>query len=126
MNNKLPLDELCGQLAGWVRKNAKTPQEQSRLARKVFDGLADELLRDAPGQCRLQAPNAVVEVVADDGRLYRRYLELGYDESENGLRLLGEDMGGAPVQITYLSETALGRMHELQGKGPDAPRCDDH
>ena len=126
MNNKMPLDDVLGALDAWVRKNASSPLEQAKLARQLYDGLADRLREPAPDTRHITAPNAVVEVVDEaTGRLYRRYLELAYEESDNGLRLLGEDISANPVQIVYLSETALARMKELRGGGPDAPRCQE-
>lgn len=118
-------EELAQQLAAWIEKNADTPHTRSRLLREVFDGACAALLKNAPAQTHIAAPNAVVEAVdAESGLLYRRYLEIEYEENDNGLRLIGEDISGLPAQIAFLSETALGRMHELRGKGPDAPRCD--
>lgn len=103
-----------------------TPAEAAKAARALFDAVAGALLEDAPPASRIAAPNAVVEALdAQTGRLYRRYLELGYDEGPNGLRLMGEDLAGQPVQLVYLSDTALRSMHELQGHGPDEPRCKD-
>lgn len=126
VNNKMPLDDVLGELDAWVRKNAASPRQQAALARQLCDGLTDRLRKPEPDTRHITAPNAVVEVVDEaTGRLYRRYLELGYEESDNGLRLLGEDMSAAPVQIVYLSESALARMRELRGGGPETPRCQE-
>lgn len=101
-----------------------TPAEAARAARDLFDVVSETLLEDAPPVSHIAAPNAVVEAVdKDTGRLYRRYLELAYDETANGVRLLGEDMAGKPVQAVFLSDAALKSMHELQGSGPDEPQC---
>lgn len=124
MSDEAYLDESVDRLARWMRGNATTPRERALLLRRLYDGLARALLEDAPGTSHITAANAVVEVVdAASGYLFRRYLEVEYDESVNGLRLLGEDIAAKPVQIVFLSEEALGRMHELRGQGPDEPRC---
>lgn len=126
MNNMLPIESVLEELAAWVSKNAHSPEEQTRLARRLFDGLAEKLQESVTEATHITAPNAVVEVMDEtSGHLYRRYLEVAYDESENGLRLIGEDMKANQVQIVFLSETALARMKELHGGGPDAPRCHD-
>jgi hypothetical protein len=57
------------------------------------------------------------------GRLYRRYLELGYEENDNGIGLSGENIAGEAVRIVFLSDTALKKMNDLRGAGPDTPRC---
>lgn len=125
MNNKMPMPSLAAELAVWLQKNAKTPAKQAKLARTLFDEVAATLLAGAPNAGHIAAPNAVVEVQDEaTGLLYRRYLELAYDETDNGLRLIGEDMAGAEAQIVFLSNTALERLHDLGGKGADAPRCD--
>lgn len=113
------------ELAAWVRRQGSTPAARARAARQLFDGLCEDLLADAPDTDHLSAPNAVVEVVdAETGQLYRRYFEIEYEENDNGVRMIGEDMAGSPVQMVFLSEAALKKMHELRGNGPDAPRCD--
>lgn len=124
MNNKMPMDDLIAQLAAWVEKNGSTPEARAKLARRVFDGVCGALPSNAEAAVQITAPNAVVEVVdAETGRLYRRYLELAYEENDNGLRLSGEDMAANCVQIVFLSEAALAKMNDLRGNGPDAPRC---
>lgn len=125
MDNKKPVAQVVGELAAWVRKNGDGPAGQTQLLRQLYDGLAQELLDSAPGVASITAPNLVVEVKDEaTGRLYRRYLEVEYQESDNGICLSGEDMAGAPVQMVFLSNAALARMRELQGGGPNAPRCD--
>ena len=124
MDNKKPMEQVVEELAAWVQKNGDTPAHQTQLMRQLYDGLAQALLGNAPAVASITAPNLVAEV-ADEatGRLHRRYLEVEYQESDNGICLAGEDMGGAPVQMVFLSSAALARMRELQGGGPNAPRC---
>lgn len=127
MNNRLSAAEAAAQVAAWARKNADTPAARAQLVRQVFDGACDALRPGGGAPEHISAPNAVVEVVdAETGTLYRRYLELAYEETGNGLRLFGEDMAANPVQIVFLSKTALEHMGDLRGHGPDAPRCGGH
>ena len=126
MDSKIPFEKLMDELTNWVNKAGASPGERARLARRVSDELASRLSEEAPDTCHIAAPNAVVEVIDEaSGHLYRRYLEVEYDESDNGLRLMGEDVAANPAQIVFLSEAALFRMRELRGGGPDEPRCHD-
>ncbi len=98
------------------------------FAREVFDAIADRVASttsgDAPEQ--IAAPNAVIEVIdGGSGHLYRRYLELNYEENDNGLRLQGETMSGDATEIVFLSETAIRKIADLRGLGRNAPRCGD-
>lgn len=120
-------EKLLGQITAWIDENGNNATEKSRLARKLYDRLAEKLLAGALDVAVLAAPNAVVEIIdRESGLLYRRYLELGFEETGNGLRLMGDDIGGKPVQIVYLSNAALEKLHDLSGRGPDTPRCDGH
>ena len=124
MDNKKPVDQVVEELKNWVLKNGKTPGEQAAVMRSLFDGLSQAILPQEEDANYLSAQNLVVEAVDENtGRLYRRYLEAGFEETDNGIRILGENISGAPVQIVFLSGTALARMKDLQGAGPDAPRC---
>ncbi|NLT58286.1 MAG: hypothetical protein GXX99_04910 [Clostridiales bacterium] len=97
----------------------------SQAARALFDGICDGA--GGPDSVALEADNAVLEVIdRRSGRLVRRYLELGYQETANGILLSGESLSGQPAQLVYLSETAIGKIHELRGAGEDGPRCDGH
>ena len=126
MNNKMKVDELVVQLTKWIESNARSPLEKSQLLRKIVDEVSDLVIEDSDRISYITAPNAVVEVIdSQTGNLFRRYLELEYNENSNGLRLIGEDISGNDVQIAYLSETAIEHMHELGGNGPDQPRCED-
>ncbi|MDR2784692.1 MAG: hypothetical protein LBB83_02135, partial [Treponema sp.] len=60
---------------------------------------------------------------AESGRLFRRYLELEFEENDNGIRLAGENMAGEPTHLVFLSETALKKMRDIRGHGRDTPRC---
>lgn len=116
------LETLAVNCVEQLRKESETTAETAEAARKLFDRITALLSEDAPRRSAINSLNAVIEVQdKNNSRLYRRYLELGYDETENGLRLLGDDIGGNPVQIVFLSNSALEKIKDLKGSGPDAP-----
>ena len=109
-------------ITNYLKEQTTDAAAQAKLARELFDTVAQQLQAEAPATDYLSAPNAVVEITdTKTGNLYRRYLELEYQENDNGIRLLGEDMSGQQAQIVFLSSTALHKMHDLRGKGPDEP-----
>ncbi|HBS59226.1 MAG: hypothetical protein AAGU23_04275 [Bacillota bacterium] len=70
----------------------------------------------------LEANEAVVEFWdRNTGKLFRRNLPINCMETANGIVLTGETMEGQPSKIAFLSETALQKIHDLIGKGADAP-----
>ena len=72
----------------------------------------------------IEADSVVVEIVdKSTGQTNRRNLPAKYCETENGIVLTGETLDGTPSQIAFLSESALVKIKELFGKGPDVPRC---
>ena len=76
---------------------------------------------------KIEADSVVVEVMdSQTGMLFRRELPLKYSETDNGLILSGEDIKGRPAEIAFFSETAMSRLGELFGKGPDRARCNEH
>lgn len=126
MKPEMTLKDLAKLNAEWLSKEASTSFQRAKLARQLTDATSDLLSADAPAPERLTAVNAAVEIIDEKtGHLYRRYLELAYDETDNGLRLFGDDISGSPVQIVFLSNTALERIHDLQGKGRDSARCEE-
>lgn len=75
---------------------------------------------------RIEAESVVVEVIDQTtGQLFRRNLPINYLENSNGLLLSGETLEGKPAQLAFLSETALTKITDLRGQGPDTPRCKD-
>ena len=73
---------------------------------------------------KIEAQSVIVEVVDQEtGILFRRSLPLKYYETDNGIILSGENSEGNQSDITFLSDTALVRINDLTGKGPDTPRC---
>ena len=115
------IDTIAGEIAAKLRGR----RDSAVLLRRLADGISERLLEGAATD-HIAAPNAVLEVVdAASQRLYRRYVELGYEENDNGIRLSGEDLAGKRVGIVFLSETALKKMSDLRGAGADSPRCKD-
>lgn len=73
---------------------------------------------------KIEADSIIVEVIdKHTGEMFRRTLPVIYLETDNGIILSGETMDGSPSQISFLSEAALTKIHDLLGKGPDSPRC---
>lgn len=57
------------------------------------------------------------------GMIFERTLPLEYYENDNGIRLRGEDMYARPSEIVLLSGTAVGKIRDLTGGGPDVSPC---
>lgn len=73
----------------------------------------------------IEADTITVEIIdKKSGKMFRRTLPVGYTENANGIMLSGETIEGKPVQMAFYSDTALERINDLIGKGPDSPRCD--
>lgn len=112
------------ELAERILQESEGTRQQAIHLRQLFDDLTG-LVGEPADMDQIEAPNAVLEVVDDaTGRLVRRYLELGYEENDNGIRLTGEDLKGQEVHVVFLSNQALEKIHDLQGLGRDEPRCD--
>ena len=76
---------------------------------------------------KIEADWITIEVVdKDTGQLFQRKLPVKYLETDNGIVLTGETMDGQSAQIHFISASALARINELFGKGPDSPRCSEH
>jgi hypothetical protein len=131
MDPEAIIDQAISELAGHLHGHVNAP----KLLRRLFDGLCERLSADFSTDLsedssedssvdHISAPNLVVEVLdTESGRLFRRYLELEFDENDNGIRLIGENMAGEEAQLVFLSETALKKMQDIRGYGRDTPRC---
>lgn len=74
---------------------------------------------------KIEADTIIVEVIDNKtGKTFRRNLPIKYIETDNGIRLFGETIEGTPSQIVFYSDTALTKINDLLGMGPDTPRCD--
>lgn len=77
-----------------------------------------------PSLHKIEAHSVIIEVTDEaTGKTFRRTLPLGYLENSNGLILSGETVEGNPSQIAFLSDSALNKINDLRGHGPDVPRC---
>lgn len=93
-------------------------------AEAVFTQMFDRF-SPQDGPCRIAADYVVIELVDGlTGRLYRRPVELRYEENENGIVLTGEDMTGQPSSIVYLSDAYLQKLADISGKGEEAHKCE--
>jgi hypothetical protein len=123
MDLETTIDQTILELAGRLRGRVDAPL----LLRRLFDGLCEKLPADGSGNSSIDhiaAPNLVVEVLdTESGGLFRRYLELEFDENDNGIRLIGENMAGEATQLVFLSEAALKKMRDIRGAGRNTPRC---
>lgn len=74
---------------------------------------------------KIEADWITIEVIdKTTGKLFRRNFPVRYLETDNGVALFGETLEGKPSQINFLSESALAKINDLTGKGPDRARCD--
>lgn len=60
----------------------------------------------------------------ETGHVYCRSLPLDYEENNNGILLTGEDLDAQEVHISFLSDTALRKINDLLGQGPDSSPCE--
>lgn len=117
---------LAGQFSDYIKENGiVSAAEVSALMRKLFDKIHENMIIDAEIN-QITSPNIVAEVIDEKtGLLFRRYLEIEYNENSNGLMISGENIKGEKSEIVFLSETAVSRMSELKGSGSDNPHCSE-
>jgi hypothetical protein len=73
---------------------------------------------------KIEADWVIVEVTdKHTGKMFRRNLPIHYLETDNGVVLSGEAIDGSPANISFFSETAVAKIQDLLGLGPDSPRC---
>ena len=67
--------------------------------------------------------SVVTITVTDDktGQIFTRSLPIDYFENDNGIRLRGENIQGQPIELVFLSNSALEKIKDLTGQGPDEP-----
>ena len=117
---------LAGQFSDYIKENGiVSAAEVSALMRKLFDKIHENMIIDAEIN-QITSPNIVAEVIDEKtGLLFRRYLEIEYNENSNGLMISGENIKGEKSEIVFLSETAVSRISELKGSGSDSPHCSE-
>lgn len=95
----------------------------SRLEKWAQDSAA--VAREG-GLNSITAQQVIIEVTDQEtGRTFRRTLPLEYLETDNGIKLSGDTLAGTPTHLAFLSETAIARMKDILGQGPDTHRCHD-
>ncbi len=73
---------------------------------------------------KIETNSVVVEIIDQNtGNFFRRTLPIEYMETANGIRLSGETSDGNPTQLVFYSETAMAKINEFFGNGPNTPRC---
>jgi len=123
------LNEKC---AAFVKDIVTSGVDELNAVRKnVFDLLSDLFNEKISTQSRIfnyiAANSIVVEVIDEETKVcFRRELPLRYEETGNGVSLIGEDITGKSSQISFLSEAAYEKIKDLTGKGPSSPRCGGH
>ena len=117
---------LAGQFSDYIKENGiVSAAEVSALMRKLFDKIHENMIIDTETS-QITSPNMVAEVSDEKtGLLFRRYLEIEYNENSNGLMISGENIKGEKSEIVFLSETAVSRISELKGSGSDNPHCSE-
>ncbi|HHX19488.1 MAG TPA: hypothetical protein GX728_03510 [Clostridiaceae bacterium] len=128
MNEKLR--QFKALITEWLQDASADDTEVTQLHAEMWDVLSSVLAeREAglPPLSRISADNVRL-VVKDNttGRVFMRHLPLEYSESSNGVVLKGETFAAQPTKIVFLTEFALGKLLELQGKGQDEHVCDGH
>lgn len=83
------------------------------------------MAEESSGLDKIEADWVVVEVTDKaTGEMFRRTLPIHYLETDNGVVLSGENLDGTVSKINFLSQSALAKLNDLFGKGPDSPRCE--
>ncbi|MBP9477866.1 MAG: hypothetical protein KBF12_04535 [Sebaldella sp.] len=118
---------LTKQFSNYIEENnISSSHEVSDLMRKLFNNIQESIVSSANIN-QITSPNIVTEIIDEKtGLLFRRYLEIEYNENSNGLVISGENINGDKAEIAFLSETAISRISELKGSGANEPLCDTH
>ena len=75
---------------------------------------------------QIHASQVTIEITdAQSGNQFTRILPMEYYENANGIRLIGENLNGQPVEMVFLSEQGMFKMKDLSGHGADHSQCDD-
>ncbi|HRX49510.1 MAG TPA: hypothetical protein P5120_18450, partial [Spirochaetota bacterium] len=103
----------------------KLRQLHTDASESAFMDQADKFYGNEALYEKIEAQSVVIEVIdRNTGKIFRREIPLDYLETDNGIILSGENSNGAPSTIAFLSDTALHRINDLRGKGPDEHTCD--
>ena len=110
--------------------NAKTNEELIILRDYAINYISDYFNNNlAPNNAPLDfisCDEVTVEVKdKTTNRIFRRNLDISYIENSNGLKLMGENLKGEPSEIVFLSDTAMNKIIDVTGQGPNQSRCHD-
>lgn len=107
-----------------------TAQEVMAVRNQLYSALEQYFVRMLSGMQpesdtdQIAADNVIIELLdARTGQLYRRPVELRYEENDNGIVLTGEDMSGRSASIVFLSDAYLKKLVDISGQGPDENEC---
>jgi hypothetical protein len=126
-SNDVFVKNITGQFVNYIKENnISSSSEISDLMRNIFDNIQENVTGSVEIN-QIEAPNIVAEVIDEKtGQLFRRYLEVKYNENSNGLMITGENINGEKTEIVFLSEAAISRISELKGMGENNPPCEEH
>lgn len=107
--------------------DAKTEADYGTLYRQILTALDASMQSAHPASADRITSDQVTLYVRDEatGHMYCRTLPLDYRENSNGITLSGENIHGKTAEIAFLSNTAVNKIQELLGKGPDLSPCKD-
>lgn len=108
--------------------DARTEADYGALHMQILNAVhaqMNQLYQDFQAPDHITADKVCLQVQdQESGRVYKRDLPLDYHENNNGIKLSGEDFHGAASEITFLSASAIQKMNDLLGHGPDQSPCD--
>ena len=107
--------------------DAKTEADYGNLYLQILQALENQMHRHHPMNRSTDhiSSDQVLLHVQDrkTGHVYCRSLPMGYEENNNGILLTGENLDAQEVHISFLSDTAMDKINELLGQGPDSSPC---
>ena len=100
---------------------------RNNVLNAINDAFNEQLGRPSGIVQYLAADSITTEIVdIETGLCFRRNLPMRYEETGNGISLIGEDVSGEETQISFLSEAAYEKIVDITGNGINSPRCDGH
>jgi hypothetical protein len=115
-----------------VRKtNPSSQGEMMALRNQIYAALEEYFLHMLSGMQpqtqtdQITSDNVIIELVdSRTGQLYRRPVELRFEENDNGIVLTGEDMSCHTSSIVFLSDAYMKKLTDISGKGPNEHQCE--
>lgn len=113
------------------KTNPSSPDQMMALRNRFYAAMEEYFLhalsdmQPESDTGQITSDNVVIELVdAKTGQLYRRPVELRYEENVNGIVLTGEDMCSRPSSIVFLSDAYLKKLADISGQGPNEHQCE--